>query len=102
MAGNRDVPENLTDGVMAPIEAAGTSPREIGFFAHGTTVVINTLTERKGAKGGVITTAGFRDVLEIARGNRPDLFNFRFRKPPPFLPRICVGEIDERTNTRAR
>jgi N-methylhydantoinase A len=92
------VPENLTDGVMNAIAGAELSPSDIGFFAHGTTVVINTLTERKGAKAALVTTAGFRDVLEIARGNRPDLFNFCFRKPPPFLPRYLRREIDERTN----
>jgi N-methylhydantoinase A len=94
------VPEDLTSGVMTAIEGVNLSPKEIGFFAHGTTVVINTITERKGAKTGLITTTGFRDVLEIARGNRPDLFNFRFRKPPPFVPRYLRLEIDERTNHR--
>ncbi|MFQ5972326.1 MAG: hydantoinase/oxoprolinase family protein, partial [Alphaproteobacteria bacterium] len=71
-------------------------------FAHGTTVVINTLTERKGAKTALITTRGFRDVLEIGRGNRPDLFNLRFRKPEPFVPRYLRREIDERTDHRGR
>jgi N-methylhydantoinase A len=92
------VPEDLTAGVMATIDGVGLSPREIGFFAHGTTVVINTIAERKGARTGLITTSGFRDVLEIARGNRPDLFNFRFRKPPAFVPRQLRRELDERTN----
>ncbi len=91
------VPDDLTAGVMDAIHGAGLSARQIGYFAHGTTVVINTLTERKGAKTGLITTRGFRDVLEIARGNRPDLFNFRFRKPPPFVPRYLRQEVDERT-----
>jgi N-methylhydantoinase A len=92
------VPEDLTSGVMTAIDGVGLSPSEIEFFAHGTTVVINTIAERKGAKAGLITTTGFRDVLEIARGNRPDLFNFRFRKPPPFVPRHLRREVDERTN----
>src|SRR6185295_13414085 len=47
---------------------------------------------------GLITTKGFRDVLEIARGNRPDLFNFRFRKPPPFVPRYLRREVEERAD----
>ena len=94
------VPEDLTAGVMTAIAGVDLSPKEIGFFAHGTTVVINTIAERKGAKTGLITTTGFRDVLEIARGNRPDLFNFRFRKPPPFVPRYLRQEVDERTNHR--
>ena len=94
------VPEDLTAGVMTAIDDVNLSPKKIGFFAHGTTVVINTIAERKGAKTGLITTTGFRDVLEIARGNRPDLFNFRFRKPPPFVPRYLRLEVDERTNHR--
>jgi N-methylhydantoinase A len=94
------VPEDLTAGVMTAIEDVNLSPKDIGFFAHGTTVVINTIAERKGAKTGLITTTGFRDVLEIARGNRPDLFNFRFRKPPPFVPRYLRREVDERTDHR--
>ena len=54
---------------------------------HGTTVVINALTERTGARTALVTTAGFRDVLEIGRGNRPDMYNLVSRKPPPFVPR---------------
>ena len=61
--------------------------RGVTFFAHGTTVVINALLARQGAKTALTTTKGFRDVLEIAHGNRPDLFNFNFAKPRPFVPR---------------
>ncbi len=96
------VPGDLTAGVMNAVGGAGLSPRSIGFFAHGTTVVINTITERKGARTGLITTHGFRDVLEIARGNRPDLFNFRFRKPVAFVPRAWRLEVAERTDHKGR
>ena len=85
-------------GVMSSFEKLNVAPSELAFFAHGCTVVINALTERKGAKTALITTAGFRDVLEIARGNRPDLFNFNFRKPKPFVDRYLRLEIRERTN----
>ena len=70
--------------------------QKVDFFAHGTTVVINALTEHKGAKTALITTKGFRDVLEIARCNRPDLFNFNFIKQPPFVPRYLRFEVEER------
>src|SRR5690606_18460252 len=63
-----------------------------------TTVIINALTERKGVKTGLITTKGFRDVLEIARGNRPDLFNIQYKKPTPFVPRYLRQEVTERLN----
>ena len=67
-------------------------------LSHGTTTVINALTERKGGKTGLLTTKGFRDVLEIARANRPDLFNLVFQKPRPFIPRYLRQEVAERIN----
>jgi len=85
-------------GVINSMNKAGVPAPELEFFAHGSTVVINALTERKGVKTALITTTGFRDVLEIARGNRPDLFNFNFRKPPPFVERYLRTELPERTN----
>lgn len=93
-------PPDFETGVMASMEKAGLSPAELSFFAHGSTIVINALTERKGIKTALITTKGFRDVLEIARGNRPDLFNFNFRKPKPFVERYLRTELDERTTYR--
>ena len=89
-------PPDFERGVLASMEKVALSPAELSFFAHGTTVVINALTERKGVKTALITTKGFRDVLEIGRGNRPDLFNFNFRKPKPFVERYLRQELDER------
>ena len=89
-------PPDFDVGVMAALEKAQVSPADLEFFAHGSTVVINALTERKGVRTALITTKGFRDVLEIARGNRPDLFNFNFRKPKPFVDRYLRLEVDER------
>lgn len=63
---------------------------------HGSTIIINKLTEKKGAKVALITTKGFRDVLEIGRGNRPDLYNLNYKKPKPFVERFLRFEIDER------
>jgi N-methylhydantoinase A len=59
-------------------------------------MVINALTERKGAKTLLLTTKGFRDVLEIQRSNRTDLYNFLYTKPKPFVPRRHRLEVDER------
>lgn len=95
-------PPDFERGVMEALALAGMPAQDITFFAHGTTVVINALTERKGAKVGLITTSGFRDVLEIARGNRPDLFNFVFSKPAPFVPRHLRLEVNERLDHRGR
>lgn len=91
-------PPHFEEGVMNSLQKAGVNPAALDFFAHGSTVVINALTEHKGAKTALITTRGFRDVLEIARGNRPDLFNFNFRKPKPFVERYLRAELDERVN----
>ncbi|MGD8682246.1 MAG: hydantoinase/oxoprolinase family protein, partial [Lysobacterales bacterium] len=91
-------PPRFEEGVMNALAKAGVPLSELDFFAHGSTVIINAITERKGARTALITTAGFRDVLEIGRGNRPDLFNFRFRKPPPLVERHLRGEIRERVN----
>ena len=91
-------PPNFEEGVVGSLAKANISPERLDFFAHGATVVINALTERKGVKTALITTAGFRDVLEIARGNRPDLFNFAFHKPKPFVERHLRTELTERTN----
>src|SRR5262249_47622180 len=68
------------------------------FFVHGSTVIINALTERKGVKTALITTRGFRDVLEIGRANRPDIYNMRYKKPVPFVPRYLRLEVAERLN----
>lgn len=91
-------PPHFEQGVMDVIQKSGISPEAITTFIHGTTVIINALTERKGVKTGLITTKGFRDVLEIARGNRPDLFNVRYQKPTPFVPRHLRCEVSERLN----
>ncbi len=89
-------PKDLTNGVLNSIKLADIESETITFFVHGGTTVINAITERKGAKTALITTKGFRDVLEIARGNRPDLYNLRFQKPKPFVPRRLRFEVEER------
>jgi N-methylhydantoinase A len=81
---------------MDVIEASHITPNEFVSFVHGTTIVINAITERKGAKVALITTDGFRDILEIGRGNRPDFFNLEYPKPKPFVPRYLRREIPER------
>src|SRR5260221_8023212 len=65
-------PGQFEKGVMDVIKASQISPSEFATFVHGTTIVINAITERKGVKVGLLTTEGFRDVLEIGRGDRPD------------------------------
>jgi N-methylhydantoinase A len=91
-------PAQFEQGVMDVISANGINPGEFASFVHGTTIVINAITEKKGAKVGLLTTEGFRDILEIGRGNRPDFFNLEYRKPEPFVPRYLRREVKERIN----
>ena len=91
-------PGDLTQGVVDTIDLSGIDSAEVDYFVHGGTTVINAITERKGAKTALVTTAGFRDVLEIQRGNRPDLYNLRFEKERPFIPRLLRFEVRERVD----
>jgi N-methylhydantoinase A len=91
-------PRDLAGGVLDVIAAGDVAPAEIAELVHGTTVVINALTERTGARTALVTTTGFRDVLEIGRGNRPDMYNLVSRKPPPFVPRRHRFEVRERVD----
>jgi N-methylhydantoinase A len=91
-------PAQFEQGVMDVISASDIEPGEFASFVHGTTIVINAITERKGAKVGLLTTEGFRDIIEIGRGTRPDFFNLEYRKPEPFVPRYLRREVSERIN----
>ena len=86
-------PPDFERGVMNVIAKSGVALEDVAFMAHGTTVVINAVAERNGAVAGLITSEGFRDVLEIARGNRPDFFNLHYVKPQPFVPRRLRREL---------
>ena len=89
-------PPDFEQGVVNVVHKSGLHPDEVAFMAHGTTVVINAITERKGARTGLITTEGFRDSLEIGRGNRPDFFNLAYSKPQPLVPRHLRREVPGR------
>ncbi len=91
-------PAQFEQGVMDVISASNIKPSEFASFVHGTTIVINAITERKGARVGLLTTEGFRDIIEIGRGNRPDFFNLEYRKPRPFVDRYLRREVRERIN----
>lgn len=95
-AKSHTTPHQFEQGVMDVIDAAKLQASEFESFVHGTTIVINAITERKGVKTGLITTQGFRDILEIGRGDRPDFFNLEYQKPIPFVPRYLRKEIPER------
>jgi N-methylhydantoinase A len=93
-------PARLDDGVMAALDRSGVPPSSIDALVHGTTVVINAITERRGVPTALVTTRGFRDVLEIGRANRPDIYNLSYAKPVPFVPRRLRFEVAERMSYR--
>src|SRR5690606_9184599 len=84
------------EGIAALLAKANAAGTEIVFIGLGTTVATNALLERKGAPTALITTAGFRDLLEIARQKRPDTFNLHVSKPEPLIPRHLRREARER------
>ena len=91
-------PADFAVGVLDTLKKADLDASSTTFFVHGSTIIINALTERKGVKTALITTKGFRDVLEIGRANRPDLYNLYYTKPTPFVPRRLRLEVGERVN----
>jgi N-methylhydantoinase A len=89
-------PQRLVDGINAGVEKAGSDYRSAGLFLHGSTIAINTVLERTGAKTALLITEGFRDVYEIGRINRPDAYNLFFRKHVPLVERALRFEVKER------
>src|SRR5437879_1055767 len=89
-------PEDLARGINDCLRGASVDVAGARFFVHGSTVTINAVLERKGARTGLITTKGFRDVYEIGRGNRPEGYNLFFKRPVPLVPRDLRLEVDER------
>ncbi|WP_455449000.1 hydantoinase/oxoprolinase family protein [Natrinema thermotolerans] len=87
----------VLEGIEKACDDAGIVPGEIDGFAHAMTVSVNALLERGGAETALVTTEGFRDVLEIGRQDRPDLYDLEAAKPEPLVPRDRRFEIDERT-----
>src|SRR5882757_5636469 len=73
-------PRVMVEGIETGVKKAGTDFASAGLFLHGSTVAINTMLERTGAKTALLTTRGFRDVYEIGRINRPDAYNLFFQK----------------------
>jgi N-methylhydantoinase A len=92
--------DNLVDGILDCFRKAQIKPAETSLVNHGTTLVINSLIQRKGAKAALVTSKGFRDILEIARGNRPDPFDLHYQRDEPLIPRELRLEVAERMDSR--
>jgi N-methylhydantoinase A len=97
-------PPDYAEGILAGVERllpeAGTAPEAVAEVVHGTTVATNAILEHRGARTGLLTTAGFRDVLEIRRLRMPRLYDLDFERPAPLVPRRWRREVDERMNAR--
>src|SRR5215470_551526 len=91
-----DPSEGIMDGIARILGSAGARPRDVVYVAHGTTVATNTLLERRGARTALITTRGFRDLLEIARQRRPSLYDLHAPKPRALVRRKLRREVPER------
>src|SRR5690348_3084985 len=89
-------PQRLVDGIDKGVEKARSDFRSAGLFLHGSTVAINTILERTGARTALLITEGFRDIYEIGRINRPDAYNLFFRKHVPLIERALRFEVKER------
>jgi len=89
-------PRDQSEGVVAAIGASGVEAGAVDALAHGMTVATNALLERRGARTALVTTEGFRDVLEIARQNRPSLYDLSEDRPPPLVPRELRFTVGER------
>lgn len=95
-----DYSRGVADGVQAIMDQHGISSHEIDALIHATTVATNTILEYKGARTGLITTEGFRDVLEMRRLRVPVIYDLRYRKPPPLVPRRHRFELAERLDAQ--
>src|SRR5262249_45968116 len=89
-------PDRLVDGISSGVVKAGSDYASANLFLHGSTIAINTMLERNGAKTALVTTDGFRDVYEIGRINRPDAYNLYFHKHRPLIERALCFEVKER------
>ena len=106
-----DYSRAIEEGIRELLDATGVNATEIVELAHGTTVATNAIIERKGVTVGLITTDGFRDILEIARFRAPRLYDVNFRKPDPLVERrlrftvperiTAAGKIDKPLDTTA-
>ena len=89
-------PERIVEEVGAGIGRLPVRLAEVGRIFHGTTVVVNTIVQEQGVQVGLLTTTGFRDVLEIGRGSRPEIYNPHYTAPRCLVPRYLRREVPGR------
>lgn len=94
-----DQSEGVIAGIKKACKEAGIDPESVSEFSHAMTVSVNALLEEDGAKTALVTTEGFRDILEIGRQDRPSLYDLNAEKPTPLIPRRRRFEVSERATT---
>ena len=93
-------PPTFDIGVVEGLQALGIAPADVAAIFHGTTVTTNAVITKRGAPSALVTTLGFRDVLEIRRANREELYDILWDPPAPLIPRRHRLEVVERVNYR--
>ncbi|MFB3091793.1 MAG: hydantoinase/oxoprolinase family protein [Dehalococcoidia bacterium] len=94
--------EGIITGVRQILEEAGVAPEDVEEVCHSTTAATNAVLEHRGAKVGLITTKGFRDVLELRRLRTPSLYDLFYTPPEPLVPRYLRLEVDERIDAQGK
>jgi N-methylhydantoinase A len=89
-------PADPAIGVLQGFEKSSVPLENFDYFIHGTTLGINALLTRTGARVAIVTTKGFRDIYELARLDRDEMYDLRYRKPPTLVPRYLRFEVEER------
>src|SRR5262245_36355560 len=89
-------PDDFTRAIEECFRKIDPDVRDVDTFVHGSTVAINTVIERKGARTALVVTRGMRDVYIIGRGNRPDAYDVWFNRPRPLVSRHLTFELNER------
>ena len=93
-------PKNLSTGVLNAIDKLEIALGDVGVIVHGTTLGLNAIIERRGAKTGIITNEGFRDIFELGRGDLPPdhMYDMHYRRPEPLVRRRCIAGVPGRIN----
>ncbi len=94
--------EGMLAGIAQVLAAAALAPAQVGVLIHGTTLATNALIERKGARTALLTTAGFRDVLEMGYEKRYEHYDLELELPAPLVPRELRFPVQERMTARGR
>ncbi len=93
---SRGIAQGVEEGMRLVAPEAAQPGASVSYFGHGTTVATNALIQHRGVRTGLVTTDGFRDLLEIGRQKRPDLYDMQADKPPTLVPRDLRQQVPER------